>query len=284
MTAPAGTTTSHDRRSAPLPSPIRLGGSRTRLELKTFFRERDALIFAFFFPIIMLAIFSVVFGEGAAAGGLDIDFTLYFLPGMIAAGIMLVSFQTLAITIAIERDDGTLKRLRGTPMPPVSYFLGKIGMVLVTGIAQAALLLGYAALVYRVDLPTDPSRWLTFTWVFLLGAAAGTVLGIAFSSVPKSARSAPAVVTAPVLILQFISGVFFVFNNLPSWLQQIASLFPLKWMAQGMRSVFFPAQLEADEASGSWQHGETALILIIWLVLGLVLCVRTFRWQRRDEG
>ncbi|MBD0293247.1 MAG: ABC transporter permease [Jiangellaceae bacterium] len=266
------------------PSALRLGVSRAKLELKAFFRERDALIFAFFFPIIMLAIFSVVFGREGIGPDAEIDFTQYFLPGMIAAGIMLVSFQTLAITIAIERDDGTLKRLLGTPMPPVAYFLGKIGLVLVTSIAQTALLLAYAALMYGVDLPTEPARWLTFGWVFLLGAAAGTVLGIAFSSVPKSARSAPAVVTTPMLILQFISGVFFVFNDLPTWLQQIASIFPLKWLAQGMRSVFLPREFEQLEVSGSWQHGLTAVILAVWLILGLIMCIRTFRWQRRDAG
>jgi ABC-2 type transport system permease protein len=276
--------TGGNARSAP--SALALGGFRTALEVKTFFREKDALIFSFLFPIIMLGIFSVVFGgeEAAMGGGPEIDFTQYFLPGMIAAGIFLVSFQTLAITIAIERDDGTLKRLRGTPMPPVSYFLGKIGMVLVTAVAQTFLLLAYAALIYRVELPTEPSRWFTFAWVFVLGTAAGTVLGIAYSSVPKSGRSAPAVVTTPVLILQFISGVFFVYSDLPTWLQHIAEIFPLKWMAQGMRSVFLPPEFEAAEVSGSWQHGLTAIVLVVWLVVGLVLCVRTFRWQRRDAG
>jgi ABC-2 type transport system permease protein len=270
------------------PSTMSLGASRTALELKAFFRERDALIFSFLFPIIMLGIFSVVFGGEESSiggdGGPTIDFTQYFLPGMIAAGIFLVSFQTLAITIAVERDDGTLKRLRGTPMPPVSYFLGKIGMVLVTAVAQTAILLAYAVLVFRVPLPTAASSWLTFAWVFVLGTAAGTVLGIAFSSVPKSARSAPAVVTTPLLILQFISGVFFVFNDLPTWLQHIASIFPLKWTAQGMRSVFLPPEFEAAEVSGSWQHGLTAVILTVWLLVGLVVCIRTFRWQRRDAG
>jgi ABC-2 type transport system permease protein len=270
------------------PSTLSLGASRTALELKAFFRERDALIFSFLFPIIMLGIFSVVFGGEESSiggdGGPTIDFTQYFLPGMIAAGIFLVSFQTLAITIAVERDDGTLKRLRGTPMPPVSYFLGKIGMVLVTAVAQTAILLAYAGLVFRVPLPTAASSWLTFAWVFVLGTAAGTVLGIAFSSVPKSARSAPAVVTTPLLILQFISGVFFVFNDLPTWLQAIASIFPLKWTAQGMRSVFLPPEFEAAEVSGSWQHGLTAVILTVWLLVGLVVCIRTFQWQRRDAG
>jgi ABC-2 type transport system permease protein len=286
---PAGGKTVAKTRTATAPSMPRLGASRAALELRAFFREKDALIFAFFFPIILLGIFAVVFGgddgnvfeDGEGSG---IDFVQYFLPGMVAAGIMLVSFQTLAIQIAIEREDGTLKRLRGTPMPPLSYFLGKIGMVLVTSIAQTALLLAVAAVVFGVALPTEPESWLTFTWVFVLGAAAGTVLGIAFSSVPKSARSASAVVTAPVLILQFISGVFFVYNDLPTWLQQIAQIFPLKWMAQGMRSVFLPPEFEANEVSGSWQHGATAVVLTVWIVLGLVLCVRTFRWQRRDAG
>ncbi|MGH8823849.1 MAG: ABC transporter permease [Jiangellaceae bacterium] len=289
MTPPAGTAVADERRTAASPSAPRLGASRAVLELRAFFREKDALIFAFFFPIILLGIFAVVFGgdDGTVfedGEGSGVDFVQYFLPGMLAAGIMLVSFQTLAIQIAIEREDGTLKRLRGTPMPPLSYFLGKIGLVLVTSIAQSSLLLAVAALVFGVGLPTEPEAWLTFAWVFVLGAAAGTVLGIAFSSVPNSARSASAVVTAPVLILQFISGVFFVFNDLPTWLQHVAEVFPLKWMAQGMRSVFLPPEFEANEVSGSWQHGATAVILAVWIVLGLVLCVRTFRWQRRDAG
>ena len=289
MTRPLDTAVAKARRRAVAPSALKLGASRAALELRAFFREKDALIFAFFFPIILLGIFAAVFGgdDGTVfedGEGSGVDFVQYFLPGMVAAGIMLVSFQTLAIQIAIEREDGTLKRLRGTPMPPLSYFLGKIGMVLVTSIAQTALLLAVAAVVFGVQLPTEPEQWLTFAWVFVLGAAAGTVLGIAFSSVPKSARSASAVVTAPVLILQFISGVFFVFNDLPTWLQRIAEVFPLKWMAQGMRSVFLPPEFEANEVSGSWQHAATAVVLTVWLVLGLVLCLRTFRWQRSDAG
>ena len=157
-------------------------------------------------------------------------------------------------------------------------------MVLVTAVAQTVLLLAYAALIYRVALPTEPASWFTFAWVFVLGTAAGTVLRIAYSSVPKSGRSAPAVVTTPVLILQFISGVFFVYSDLPTGLQHIAAIFPLKWMAQGMRSVFLPPEFEAAEVSGSWQHGLTAIVLLVWLIVGLVLCVRTFRWQRRDAG
>jgi ABC-2 type transport system permease protein len=110
------------------------------------------------------------------------------------------------------------------------------------------------------------------------------VLGIAFSVVPRSARSAGAMITPVVLVLQFISGVFFVYNDLPPWLQQVAELFPLKWLAQGMRSVFLPESFEAIEVGGSWQHGTTAIVLTAWLVVGLVLSIRYFTWMRRDDG
>lgn len=262
--------------------------SRTSLELKTFFRERDAVVFSFLFPIIMLGLFAVVFGGADAQivteHGAAVSFAAFFLPGMIAAGVMLVSFQTLALQIAAEREDRTLKRLRGTPLPPVAYFFGKVGMVLITGIAQTALLLAAGALIFDIPLPNDVGRWLTFAWIFIIGTAAGTVLGIAYSSVPKSSRSASAVVIGPVLVLQFISGVFFVYAELPAWLQHVASVFPLKWLAQGMRSVFLPDTFEAFEPSGSWQHPLILGILVAWMVVGLVLCVRTFRWQRKDDG
>jgi ABC-2 type transport system permease protein len=83
--------------------------------------------------------------------------------------------------------------------------------------------------------------------------------------------------------LQFISGIFFPYSDIPTWLQTIAAVFPLKWMAQGMRSVFLPDSKAAAEVAGSWQHGLTALILVAWTIAGLVLCLRTFRWRRRDD-
>lgn len=285
MTADAHTAI---RSSARLHGLLALGLARTRLELTTFFRERDAVVFIFAYPILMLAIFASVFGQdGATAGGTGEDavpFAQYFLPGMIATGIMLTSFQSLATSIAVERDDGTLKRLRATPLPPVAFFLGKIGQVLVVSVAQTALLIGAGALLFGIDVPVSLDDWATFAWVFVLGTAVGTVCGIGFSAVPRSGRSATAIVLPVVLVLQFTSGVFFVFTDLPTWMQRFSEVFPLKWMAQGMRSVFLPDSAEAAEASGSWQHGPTAVILGAWLILGLVLTLRTFRWRRRDDG
>jgi ABC-2 type transport system permease protein len=265
----------------PLPTTFSLGLARTGIEVKEFFRERDSVVFTFAFPVILLFIFGSVFSDDIAPG---VSFTQYFAAGMVASGVMLSSFQSLAIGIAIEREDGTLKRLRGTPMPSSAYFLGKVGLVLVTSVVQLAVLLTVGALAFGLDLPTSPHLWLRFGWVFLLGTTAGTILGIVYSSVPRSSNSAAAVVSPVVIVLQFISGVFFVFNGLPGWMQTIGSIFPLKWLAQGMRSVFLPASFEAEEVGGSWQLPQTALILGLWTVVGLVLALRTFRWQRRDAG
>lgn len=262
-------------------SVLSLGLARTGLELRQFFRERDSMVFTFSFPVIMLAIFGAVFSGPIAQG---VTFTQYFTAGMIASGIVLSSFQSLAIGIAVERDDGTLKRLRGTPMPPAAYFLGKIGLVLVTSVVQTAVLLVVGFLLFDLDLPSSPGLWVRFAWIFVLGSASGTVVGIAYSSLPRSSRSAGAVVSPVVIVLQFVSGVFFVYSELPGWMQDVAALFPLKWLAQGMRSVFLPPSFEAQEVAGSWELGTTALVLAAWTVVGLLLALRTFRWQRRDAG
>ncbi len=262
---------------------LALGLDRTRVELKQYAREKEAVFFNFLFPILMLGLFSVIFSgqfDDPESKAIDLNAGRMFLPGMIAAGVLLTSFQTMALAVAVERDDGTLKRIRSTPLPPVAYFLGKIGLVAVTSVAQAVVLLAIAKFAFHVTLPTDSGRWLTFLWVFGLGIVSGVVLGIAYSSL-GTARSVGAVVIAPVLILQFISGVYFPFKSIPDWMQITASVFPLKWIAQGMRSVFLPEGMVADEMARSWEHGRTAAILVAWSIIGLILCVRAFKWFKR---
>jgi ABC-2 type transport system permease protein len=76
--------------------------------------------------------------------------------------------------------------------------------------------------------------------------------------------------------------VFFVYTGLPGWMQQLAALFPLKWMAQGLRSVFLPDSFAQQELAHSWELGRVALVLGAWCVGGLILCLLTFRWTDRD--
>ena len=263
------------------PNPLRIGLLRGGLELKQFSRGRESVIFSFMFPILLLVIFGAIFNFNIAPG---VKFTQYFVTGMIATGLMTAGFQALAIQIPMERDRGVLKRFRGTPMPRWVYFAGKVLMVAFIAVLETAILLTVSTLLFGLDLPDTGAKWLTFLWVAALSITACTLCGVAFSSVARTGRSAPAVVTPVALILQFISGVFFVFAVLPQWMQTIAAFFPLKWMTQGMRSVFLPDAYQSQEPAGSWEHGRIAIVLGLWLVGGLLVAVRTFRWRNKADG
>jgi len=277
------TATTTRQRPAKLPSLATVSKARVRAELLSFFRERDAVVFVLLFPVILLVVFGAVFGGNAEVAP-GVSFIQYFVAGMIAAGLLSASFQNLAIQIPIERDAGYLKRLSGTPMPKAAYFVGKIVLVGFIALIQTVMLLAIGILLYDVTLPTGFEPWLNFAWIALLGVTSCTLLGIAFSSVPKNGKSAPAIVSPIAIVLQFISGVFFVFSQLPNWMQTIAAIFPLKWMTQGMRSVFLPDAARAAEPAGSWELGRIALVLAVWCVVGLALCLLTFRWRTRSDG
>ena len=260
-----------------IPNALTLGMRRGGLEIRQFARQRESVVFTLLFPVILLIIFGSVFKDTIAPG---VTFSQYFVAGMIASGLVNTGFQALAITIPLERDFGALKRLRGTPMPASSYFIGKAILVSVSMLIQILMLLGFGLIFFGVEMPTDINKWITFTWLLLLGSACSTSLGIAFSIVPKSGRSASAVVSPIVIILQFFSGVFLIFTQLPPWMQQIAAIFPLKWLTQGMRSVFLPDSFAAEEVAKSWENGRTFTILIAWLVIGIFFSVRKFKWDR----
>jgi ABC-2 type transport system permease protein len=261
--------------------PPALGLQRGGLEIKQFLRSREQVVFTMAFPVMMIIIFASIFSEQLDGG---VSYTQYFVTGMIASGLMSTGFQALAIQIPQERDRGVLKRLRGTPMPKWVYFAGKVLMVAFIATLETVVLLAVSTLLFDLELPSTGQRWLTFAWVAGLGITACTLCGIAFSSVARTGRSAPAVVTPIALVLQFTSGVFFVFTGLPTWMQQVAALFPLKWMCQGLRAVFLPESFGVQEPGGSYELGRVALVLGAWCVLGLLLCLGTFRWTTKRDG
>jgi len=260
-----------------IPSALSLGLRRGGLEIRQFARQRESVVFTLLFPVILLVIFGSVFKDTIAPG---VTFSQYFVAGMIASGLVNTGFQALAITIPLERDFGALKRLRGTPMPASSYFIGKAILVSVSMVIQILMLFGFGVIFFGVHMPTSASKWLTFAWLVLLGSACSTALGIAFSIVPKSGRGASAVVSPIVIILQFFSGVFFIFTQLPAWMQQVAAIFPLKWLTQGMRSVFLPDSFATQEVAKSWENGRTFIVLMMWLAIGIYFSVRKFKWDR----
>jgi ABC-2 type transport system permease protein len=267
------------------PNVLMLGLSRTRIELRQFFRNPQQVVFTFSLPLLLMMLFAAIFDfkiDGPPGKG-SLPFRQYFVAGMIAAGIVSTTFTSLAMTISIERHEGMLKRLSGTPLPKASYFIGKIGLATVSSAAQTAIMLTAGVLLYGLTLPSDATRWLVFALVFVLGIASCSLLGIAYTRLIPNASSAAAIVQPPYLILQFISGVFFVFTDLPKPLQIVAQVFPLKWMAQGLRYVFLPDWFAAKEQGGAWHVSWILAILVAWTAAGFVLAARTFRWSRDGD-
>src|SRR3954468_13854168 len=159
-------TTTQQRPDAVLPPLAAVYRTRGSVELKEFFRQRESLVFTLFFPVILLVVFGAVLDYDIGGGG---TFTQYFMAGVSAAGILGASLQNMAISIATERSDGTLKSLAGTPMPKSAYFVGKIVQVLAVTVAIIAVLLFIGVVFYGVHLPSG-SEWFTFAWVSVLGA------------------------------------------------------------------------------------------------------------------
>jgi len=264
----------------------RLGWLRVLAELRAFFRTPELVFFTFLLPVLFVVIFSTVFSGDIQGppGAKPVPFSQYFVAGMIAAGIMSTTFTSLATTISIEQRDGLLKRLAGTPLPRASYFIGKLGVALVTSVIQAAIILAIGIAAFGMEAPASFEKWIVFAWVFVLGVASCSLLGIAYTRLIRDASSAAAVIQPPYLTLQFISGVFFKFGEVPGWLQAIASLFPLRWMAQGFRYVFLPDWVAADDYGGHWHLDWVALVLVAWLLGSAVLSMLFFRWNVQAES
>lgn len=264
---------------------LRLGFAYMLLNLRSIARQPAAVFFVVLFPILFLVIFSslltfeIGIPEDAGPNVPVVKFSQYFVAGIIGSAIFGTSFNLLGNSLAIQQFDGTLKQLAATPLPRTSFFIGLVGTALTYTLLQLVVMLILGIAAYGVELP-DAQGWLTLIWILLLGVPAGCVMGIAITAIIPSANAAPAIIQVPYILFQFISGVFFTLASLPTWLQWVAGLFPLRWIAQGLRSVFLPDVYRFAEPGMDWQLGLAALVLVIWIVLGLAAARFTFKWDR----
>lgn len=259
-----------------MPTTLAIGLSRGLMEIKDFARDIGQVMFTFSFPALLLLMLGGIYDHDLG-GGLNLSHV--FAASIAASAIVSTSFVNLGGAIAAERDDGTLKRLRTLPMPKAAYFMGKVILVLAISLVELALMLGLAVLLYDMKLPPDGAHWFRLGWLFVLGVACWSMLGMAASSLARSARSAAIIMSVIYTLLGFVSGVYIVPGSIPAVMSNIGSVFPLKWLAQGFRSALLPDAAQAQEVTGSWEIGRVALVLVAWTVAGLVLCMMSFRWR-----
>ena len=269
-----------ERAREALPSPLRIGLSRVVPELKMFYRRPEQMVLTFSLPalicILLGSIFSTKLPNTETSTGAVIAASMF------AYGILSTSFINLGISIAADRDTGALRRLRGTPTTALSYFIGKIFLVAIVSLAEAVILLAVGLLFFDLRLPATASGWFTLFWVFLLGIVSCSLLGIFISNLASNAVAAAVVTNGPAVALQFVSGTYVPLVVLPNWMLVVGSIFPVKWMAQGFRSVLLPAKMAAFEPAGSWEHWRIFLVLAAWTAGGLAACLLVFRWSDQD--
>jgi ABC-2 type transport system permease protein len=256
-------------------NPLVLTARESANVLRSFWRNRSGAFFTILLPVMFLVLFGAINRDGTVRltpGGPEVGYTTFFTPGMLGMAIMAGTFVGLVIGLTIMRDNGQLKRLRGTPLPPWAFFSGQVVSRLALVVVEAALVLGLGRLLFHVSLPPSVAGWATFALVALLGAATFTALGVAFTRLVVNADSAPALANAAYLPLLFLSGAWFSISGLPHWLASLAGDFPLAPMLDGMRQALI------------FGHGPGAIWpdvwkLLAWLVVGLLVALRTFRWE-----
>ena len=244
-----------------------------RYEQRAYWRNRGRGIFTFVFPLMFLVIFASL-NKGAhisSQGGIPYDD--FFVPGILAYGVIATTYVNMAIGTAILRDQGVLKRMQGTPLPPWAYVAARIGSTVVIVLSMTVLTLALGAIAYGVHLRAATLPGLILTLV--LGTAAFTALGIGITRFIPNAEAAPVVVNLVILPLTFISSIWFPTTGMPRALIDIAKIFPIRALADGLEYAFNPHTV------GAGLNGQDIRTLAIWTAVGIFVMMR---FLRRPQG
>ncbi len=256
-------------RQSTLKRDLGLVGWQVRYEQRSYWRNRGRGVFTFVFPVMLLVIFASL-DKGAtisSRGGIPYDD--FFIPGILAYGVIATTFVNLSIGTAILRDEGVLKRMQGTPLPRWAYITARIGSTSIITLAMTALVLGLGWGVYGLDF--HASQILPLVVTLLLGTAAFTALGIGITRFIPSAESGPVLVNLVIWPLSFISNIWFPTDSLPHVIKTIAEIFPIRALASGLQYVFDPRH------HGAAFDGSSLRTLAIWTVIGIWLMIRFLR-------
>jgi ABC-2 type transport system permease protein len=247
-------------------SGIGLTMRQVRFENRSFWRNPAAAFFTFVFPLLFMVVFNVVFASGDEEAG------RFFTPAIIVFAVVTATYTNLAMTVTVARDSGILKRIRGTPLPPLGYLLARMIHAALVSLLLVVIVAVFGELAYGVAVPWDrlPALLVTLT----VGAATFCALGLALTALIPNADAAPAIVNATVLPLFFISNVFFPLQNAPQWLDVVSSIFPVRQFADAMLRIYDPT------ASGGVSLTNVG-VMAIWGAIGLILALRFFSWEPR---
>lgn len=261
---------------------IAVGLSRGAIEARHLFRNPRELGSQILGPVIVLVVCARLFDGDVEGTGVPVSHLL--VAGFISMAVFQSGLIALPQILVTEREEGTLLRLRATPGGLPAYLVSKIVVIAGMASASAILMLLAGALLAGSPLPPTVGDWLTLAWVLSLGFVTVALLGACIGALLPNPREALLFIMVPAAALLIVSGIFFPVTTLPAALQSIGEVFPLKWMAQGVRSAMLPDSLLAAETQGSWQHLQTLGMLSLWCVAGAVLAPRLLRRMTARES
>jgi ABC-2 type transport system permease protein len=258
----------------PTPSRVRMLAGQVQYANRTTLRNPLSAFFTIAFPLVFLLIFNLLSGSQSVAGpggAGQVSFAQFFTPGIAAFGIVAACYINLAISTVTARDLGILKRVRGTPLPPLLFLVGRILSSVLFAFASVVVMTAVAMVLFDVVLPTDTLPAIILT--VLAGSACFCALALAVTAIVPSAEAAPPIVNVTVFPLMFISGIFFPTQGVAAWINTVANIFPIKRLANALQVAYNPAT-----AAPGVQWGDLAVIAA-WTVAGLIIGLRFFRWE-----
>ena len=247
-----------------MPEQIVLGWRQYRLERKMFWRNPSAAFFNFLLPLLFLA------GGGAILSGSQHDLDK-LLPSIAALSVMATTFTALAYNIVYLRERGVLKRIRGTPLPTISYFGGVAANAVTNTALQIAIIVVAGRVFFGIGWPPDPGELVVFV---VAGVVCFAALGVAFAHAIPNFESTAAYVNAVFLPVVFVSFYVFDATSAPGFLRTIADALPLKPLIEGLSGAMVTG-------SGLGDHLDALAVIALWGAFGIYFAVRGFSWESR---
>ena len=243
-----------------------------KAQLRLYWRSRELAFFTFLLPIIMFVLLGSVYGNDRIRQEHNVRAADYLLAGMLGYGAIATGFAGLSIMLVIRRESGILKRLRATPLPGWVFIVSVLAATLAAFALEAVVMVVLARLLFDTNLPDRPvSLFLSL----LLAAASFTALGIALTSLIRSAEGSSAVVNAVYLPVSFVSGAFFSPHSFPRFLRAVADALPLVYVIRLVRDVM----LRGAEV---WDRPGAVAVIAGWGLVGVLVAVRRFRWEPNE--
>lgn len=228
-----------------------------RTEQRIFWRNASTMFFTFIAPLVLLLIITVGGNKDALAV-------------VVALGILSTSFQGLAMQLSMHRDQGVLKGLLATPLPPIVFIAAKVSSILVVVAIETVVTLVVGTAFTDAPLPQQPLLLVAFV---VLGTFAFAAIGFAVASIIPTSESAPAIVNASYLGLIVLTFLFAQADSLPGWVQHVGDLLPLA-------HLFAPIHDAWLGQDGQFLLG--AVVLAAWGAAATWWTLRRFRWEPRE--